>query len=66
MITWQATIKEVDNEHLLTPTYSFPNGGMFSNISNESQREQEMQNFLIKFWGLEEDDVEWYKLERIE
>lgn len=56
MITWKATIKEVGNEHLLTPTYS---------ISNEEEKYLNEQ-FFIDFWGLDEDDVEWYKLERIE
>ena len=56
METWQATIKEVGNEHLLTPTYS---------ISNEEEKYINEQ-FFIDFWGLDNDDVEWYKLERIE
>ena len=56
MITWQATIKEVGNEHLLTPTYS---------ISNEEEKYLNEQ-FFIDFWGLDNDDVEWYKLERID
>ena len=56
MITWKATIKEVGNEHLLTPTYS---------INNEEEKYLNEQ-FFIDFWGLDNDDVEWYKLERID
>lgn len=56
MITWQATIKEVGNPHILTPTYS---------ISNEEEKYLNEQ-FFIDFWGLDNDDVEWYKLERID
>lgn len=47
MKTWKATIKERDCNHLLTPTY-------IGNVDRE---------FLINFWGLNESDVEWYKLE---
>ena len=65
MITWQATIKEKGNEHLLTPEYWFPDGGMFSGISDKRQREYEMRKFLREFWGLNNPDVEWYKLEKI-
>lgn len=56
MVTWKATIKEVGNPHILTPTYL---------ISNDEESFLDRQYF-IDFWGLEEDDVEWYKLERIE
>ena len=58
MVTWKATIKEVGNEHLLTPTYSICNCNDEEKYLNEQ--------FFIDFWGLEEDDVEWYKLERID
>lgn len=50
MVTYKATIKEVGRETLLTPTYTG------ENVTRE---------FLIKFWGLEEPDVEWYKIERV-
>jgi len=51
-VTWQATIKEKGQPHPLKPTYT--------GDSNDVTRE-----FLIDFWGLEEPDVEWYKLEQI-
>jgi hypothetical protein len=49
METWKATIKEKDYDVLLTPEYSFPEGGMFSGITDERQREYETRKFLIKF-----------------
>jgi len=64
MITWQATIKERGNDHLLTPTYSMSDD-MFGHIKDERQREYETRKFLIEFWGLDNPDVEWYKLEKI-
>ena len=64
MITWQATIKECGNDHLLTPSYSMTDD-MFGHINNESQREYEMRKFLKKFWGLDNSDVEWYKLKKV-
>lgn len=51
METWAATIKEVSSEHLLTPTYT---------------GENVTKKFLVDFWGLENPDVEWYKIERVE
>lgn len=65
METWKATIKEKDNDVLLTPEYYFPEGGMFSGITDEQQREYATRKFLIDFWGLEEPDVEWYELEKV-
>lgn len=56
MITWQATIKEHGRESLLTPTYSVPEDGMHDHID---------ENFLIDFWGLNEPDVEWYHIEKL-
>ena len=56
MVTWKATIKEKGNDNLLTPTYL---------ISNEEEQYLNRQ-FFIDFWGLENDDVEWYRLERVE
>lgn len=51
MITWQATIKERGNDHILTPTYLCDD-----NVTKEE---------IIEFWGLDKPDVEWYKLEKI-
>ena len=64
MITWQATIKERDNDHLLTPSYSMTDD-MFGHIKSKRQRECEMRKFLRKFWGLDSPDVEWYKFEKV-
>ena len=65
METWKAIIKEKGNEHLLTPEYSFPDSSMFWYITNECQREYEIRKFLTNFWGLNNPDVEWYKLEKL-
>ena len=35
MEIWKAVIKEKDNAILLTPEYYFPEGGMFSGITDE-------------------------------
>lgn len=51
METWKATIKEVGSERLLTPTYT---------------GENVTKKFLVDFFGLENPDVEWYKIERVE
>ena len=64
MITWQTTIKECGNDHLLTPSYSFA-ADFFGYFKDERQREYEMRKFLRKFWGLDNPDVEWYKLEKV-
>lgn len=64
MITWQATIKERGNDHLLTLWYSIA-ADMFGHIKDERQREYETKRFLIGFWGLNNPDVEWYKLEKV-
>jgi hypothetical protein len=64
METWQATIKERGNDHLLTPSYSISET-MFGHIKDERQREYEMRKFLIEFWGLNNTDVEWHKLEKV-
>ena len=50
MKVWKAIIKERCNKHLVTPEYY--------GESNEK--------FLISFWGLNEPDVEWYKLYCVE
>ena len=62
---WKATIKEKGSEHLLTPEYWFSESGGFSCIKDKRQREYEIKKFLKEFWGLDNPDVEWYKLERI-
>lgn len=64
MITWQATIKECCNDHILTHSYSMSDD-MFGYIKDERQREYETKIFLKKFWGLDNPDVEWYKLEKV-
>ena len=51
-VTWQAKIKEVGRSGMLTPTYT----GDDSEVTRE---------YLIKFWGLNEPDVETYELENI-
>ena len=63
MTTWKATIKERGNDHLLTPELV---GNMFDYITDEQQRDNQCIKYLIGFWGLEEPDVEWYKLEKID
>ncbi len=66
MITWQATIKERGNDRLLTPTYSFADyDNLFGHIASERQKECEIKKFLIKFWGLQNQDVEWFSLEKL-
>lgn len=64
MIIWQATIKERGNNHLINPWYSMSDD-MFGNIKNKRQREYKMREFLKEFWGLDNPDVEWYKLEKV-
>lgn len=64
MEAWKATIKQKDYDVLLTPEYYFPEGGMFSGISDERQREYETRKFLIEYWGLEGPNVEWYVLKK--
>lgn len=48
---YTAEIKEVGNPRVLTPSLS---------ISYEMTKEQ-----LVKFWGLNEPDVEWFKLFKV-
>ena len=45
-----AKIKEQGNSHILTPSYT-------GDVDKE---------FLIKFWGLNEPDIEWYTIEETE
>ena len=54
MKKWKARIKEKGTDHILTPEYLWFNCG-------EKTREE-----IIEFWGLENEDVEWYELELIE
>lgn len=54
MKTWKARIKEKNNDHILTPEYSWFDSG-------EKTRQE-----MIEFWGLNEPDVEWYELELFE
>ena len=63
METWKATIKEKGNEHLLTPEYCFSN--QFDHIKDEKLRDCKTRKFLRHFWGLDNPDVEWYKLEKL-
>jgi len=64
METWIATIKERGNDTLLTPSYSFASGSGFEYIQDEREREYEIRKFLVDFWGLNNEDVEWYTLEK--
>ena len=48
MFKYKAKIKEVGKEHICEPSYS-----SYTPVSKE---------FLIDFWGLENDDVEWYEI----
>lgn len=54
MKTWKAKIKERNNDHILTPEYSFFNCG------------EKTRKDMIPFWGLDNDDVEWYELNLVE
>lgn len=62
METWQATIKERGKDSLLTPSYSLSN--KFDYIKDKRQREYEIRKFLVNFWGLNNEDIEWYTLEK--
>lgn len=50
-MVYRITIKEVGNQNLLKPTYS--------SITEVTEK------FLIEFFGLNNPDVEWYKIEKI-
>lgn len=63
METWQAIIKEVGNDELLKPQWC---SSEFEYIKDDKQREWVVRNHLEKFWGLRDDGVEWYTLERID
>ena len=62
METWQATIKERGKDSVLTPSYSLSN--KFDYIKDKRQREYEIRKFLVNFWGLNNEDIEWYTLEK--
>ena len=63
METWQAIIKEIGNKELLKPMWV---SSQFDYIKDDKQRESVTRNHLEKFWGLRDDGVEWYTLERID
>ena len=46
---WQLTVKEKGNDSLLHPSY-------IGNVDEE---------YLVKFFGLDKPDVEWYKIEEV-
>lgn len=50
MITYEITIKEKKNDNVLHTSYS-----------GQEKTEQE----LIDFFGLNDDDVEWWKIEEV-
>lgn len=50
MKTWKARIKEYGNDHILTPS-----------VTGEVDRD-----YVIKWFGLDQPDVEWYELELVE
>ena len=49
MTTYNITVKEVGNPRLLHPSYT-------GDVDEQ---------FIIKFFGLKEPDVEWYKIEKV-
>lgn len=51
MRKWRCTIKEVGNDHPLVSEY------WGDDYVDES--------FCVKWWGLKNPDVEWYRLEEI-
>jgi hypothetical protein len=52
-VTYEAKIKEKGNPHVLTPSYT----GDSETVNEE---------FLIKFWGLNEQDVESYEIIKVD
>lgn len=48
---WKCTIKEKGNDRLLTPEY------LGDDYVDES--------FCVKWWGLNNPDIEWYRLEEV-
>lgn len=55
MVTWEATIKEHGNDHLLHPTYSV----------SDNEAKYVTNAFLVDFFGLNEPDVEWYRIKKL-
>ena len=51
MLKYIAEIKEVGNPSVLTPSLS-----IFYEMTKDK---------LVKFWGLDQPDVEWYKLYKV-
>lgn len=51
MATWKVKVKEKNNAHVLTPEYIDGNDTM-------------MRADIVAFFGLENDDVEWYEIEK--
>lgn len=35
-------------------------------VESHSEGECEIRKFLVDFWGLDKENVEWYKIERME
>lgn len=54
MVTITAKIKEVGNDHILTPSYLVP----------DEEAKFLPDEYFIDFWGLDHPDVEWYELKR--
>lgn len=52
MVHWEAEIKERGRDGILKPSYSIP----------DAEKENYDRSFFVKFWGLDQPDVEWYKL----
>lgn len=52
MATYNITVKEVGNPRLLHPSYTSYTGDVD-------------EQYIIKFFGLKESDVEWYKIEKV-
>lgn len=48
MFHYEAKIKEVLNDNILTPAYY--------------TEEKQSRDDLIKMWGLKEQDIEWFEL----
>lgn len=63
METWKATIKEKGNDILLTPEWV---SSKFEYIKDAKQREYVTRKHLKEFWGLDNKDVEWYTLEKMD
>lgn len=62
MRRWRARIKEMGSESILTPEW---HGCEFDHITDDDVREHAIRRHLVKFWGLENPDVEWYVLKEM-